>query len=28
VFDGGYFMGLISLQDINRAYANLSWRRR
>lgn len=28
VFDRGYFVGLISLEDINRAYANLSWRRR
>lgn len=27
VFDKGYFMGLISLEDINRAYANFSWRR-
>jgi Zn-dependent protease/CBS domain-containing protein len=27
VFDQGYFLGLISLEDINRAYANLSWRR-
>jgi Zn-dependent protease/CBS domain-containing protein len=28
VFDQSYFLGLISLEDINRAYANLSWRRR
>jgi CBS domain-containing protein len=28
VFDGNYFLGLISLQDINRAYADFSWRRR
>lgn len=28
VFDQGYFLGLISLEDINRAYANLPWRRR
>jgi Zn-dependent protease len=28
VFKGGYFMGLISLQDVNRAYADFSWRRR
>jgi CBS domain-containing protein len=28
VFHQGHFMGLISLEDINRAYANLSWRRR
>jgi Zn-dependent protease len=27
VFDQGHFLGLISLEDINRAYANLSWRR-
>ncbi len=25
VFDQGYFLGLISLEDINRTYANLSW---
>ena len=28
VFERGYFVGLISLEDINRAYANLAWRRR
>jgi CBS domain-containing protein len=28
VFDQGHFLDLISLEDINRAYANLSWRRR
>lgn len=28
VFDQGFFVGLISLEDINRAYADLSWRRR
>ncbi len=28
VFDHGHFLGLISLEDINRAYANLSWQRR
>jgi Zn-dependent protease/CBS domain-containing protein len=28
VFEGEHFLGLISLEDINRAYANLSWRRR
>ena len=28
VFDQDYFLGLISLEDINRAYANLAWRRR
>jgi Zn-dependent protease/CBS domain-containing protein len=28
VFDRGHFVGLIALEDINRAYANLSWRRR
>jgi Zn-dependent protease len=28
VFDGGYFLGLLSLEDVNRAYANLSWRHR
>jgi Zn-dependent protease len=28
VFDRGYFLGLISLEDINRAYANMAWRRR
>lgn len=28
VFDRDHFLGLISLEDINRAYANLSWRRR
>ncbi len=28
VFDREHFLGLISLEDINRAYANLSWRRR
>jgi len=28
VFDRGHLVGLISLEDINRAYANLSWRRR
>lgn len=27
VFDRGYFLGLLSLADINRAYANFSWRR-
>jgi Zn-dependent protease/CBS domain-containing protein len=27
VFDQGHFLGLISLEDINRAYTNLSWRR-
>jgi Zn-dependent protease len=28
VFERGHFVGLISLEDINRAYANLAWRRR
>jgi CBS domain-containing protein len=28
VFDQGHFLGLISLEDINRAYADLAWRRR
>jgi CBS domain-containing protein len=28
VFDQDYFLGLISLEDINRAYANFVWRRR
>jgi Zn-dependent protease/CBS domain-containing protein len=28
VFDRGFFLGLISLEDINRAYAGLAWRRR
>jgi predicted transcriptional regulator len=28
VFERGYFLGLISLEDINRAYTNLAWRRR
>jgi len=28
VFDQDHFVGLISLEDINRAYADLSWRRR
>jgi stage IV sporulation protein FB len=28
VFHQGHFMGLISLEDINRAYADLSWRYR
>ncbi len=28
VFDREHFLGLISLEDINRAYANFSWRRR
>jgi len=28
VFDRGLLVGLISLEDVNRAYANLSWRRR
>jgi Zn-dependent protease/CBS domain-containing protein len=28
VLDGGYFLELVSLEDINRAYANLSWQRR
>jgi predicted transcriptional regulator len=28
VFDHGALIGLISLEDINRAYAYLSWRRR
>jgi CBS domain-containing protein len=28
VLDGCHFLGLVSLEDINRAYANLSWQRR
>jgi len=28
VFDQAHFLGLISLEDINRAYADLAWRRR
>lgn len=28
VFDRDHFLGLLSLEDINRAYADLSWRRR
>jgi Zn-dependent protease/CBS domain-containing protein len=28
VLDRGFFLGLVSLEDIKRAYANLSWQRR